>query len=101
MFVITLRFSNNRSEAPTQMEQHNAWLKLGFDDGVFVLAGSLQPGLGGAIIARGESRDLIEKRVNEDPFVAHDVVSVEILEIDAKRADERLQFLLPDAETAA
>ncbi len=24
---------------------HNGWIKRGFDDGVFLLAGSLQPGL--------------------------------------------------------
>jgi hypothetical protein len=32
--------------------------------------------------------------VNEDPFVAENVVSAEILEITASRTDERLKFLL-------
>ncbi len=25
------------------MDEHNAWIKQGFDDGVFLLVGSLQP----------------------------------------------------------
>jgi hypothetical protein len=32
--------------------------------------------------------------VNEDPFVAEDVVRAEILEITPAKADERLGFLL-------
>lgn len=101
MFIITLRFSDNKSDAPTHMAQHNAWLKRCFDDRVFILAGSLQEGLGGAVIAQGESRDQIEERVNDDPFVVHDVVKAEILEINPKQVDERLQFLLPSADTPA
>ena len=76
------------------MDGHNAWIKRGFDDGVFLLVGGLQPSLGGGILAHNISRTDLEKRVNEDPFVAEGVVSVEILEIAAAKADERLQFLL-------
>jgi hypothetical protein len=36
----------------------------------------------------------LEARVDSDPFVAENVVSAEILEIEPKKADERLSFLL-------
>ena len=32
MFVVLLKFAENRSKAPEFMEGHNAWLKAGFDD---------------------------------------------------------------------
>jgi len=32
--------------------------------------------------------------VNEDPFVAEDVMKAEIHELDPAKADERLQFLI-------
>ena len=32
------------------MESHNAWIERGFDEGVFLLTGSLQPKLGGGIL---------------------------------------------------
>ena len=94
MFVITLKFSSNKSQAGQFMESHKAWLKRGFDDGVFLLAGSLQPNLGGGILAHGTSHSDLENRVKEDPFVAEQVVSAEILEITPAKADERLSFLL-------
>ena len=94
MFVITLKFSSNKSQAGQFMEGHKAWLKRGFDDGVFLLAGSLQPNLGGGIVAHDTSLSDLENRVKEDPFVAEHVVSAEILEMTPSKADERLSFLL-------
>jgi uncharacterized protein YciI len=93
MFVILLRFSANKSEAPRLMDGHNAWLRKGFDDGAFVLAGSLKPEGGGAILAHGMARDELMARLKQDPFVAEDVVRVELHEIATGRTDERLAFL--------
>lgn len=94
MFVVFLRFSSNKHRAAGLMEAHKQWLQRGFDDGVFLLAGNLQPSLGGAVLAHAASRAELESRVNEDPFVAQGVVSAEIAEISPSRADARLRFLL-------
>ena len=94
MFIINLRFSENKANAGDFMEGHNQWIKQGFEDQVFLVVGSLMPGLGGSIIAIGESKEMIEQRVNEDPFVFENVVTAEILEIEPKKTDERLSFLL-------
>ena len=93
MFVVLLKFSENRKQAPEFMEGHNMWLKTGFDEGVFLLAGSLQPGLGGGIVAHNTTLEDLRARVEKDPFVAEDVVSAEILEIAVAKADSRLDFL--------
>ena len=100
MFVILPKFAANKAAAGQFMDGHNAWLKRGFDDGVFMLAGSLQPGLGGGVLARNVSLAELEARVAEDPFVAENVVSAEILQITPARADQHMQFLL-DAEPSA
>jgi len=94
MFIVLLKFSEKKGQAGEFMDGHNAWLKRGFDDGVFLLAGSLQPSLGGGIVAHNTSLMDLQARVNDDPFVAHNVVSAEILEIKPGKANERLQFLL-------
>jgi uncharacterized protein YciI len=94
MFIVLLKFSDNKAQAGQYMEGHNTWIKRGFDDGVFVLVGSLQPNLGGGIVAHNTTRADLQNRVNEDPFVAEHVVSAEILEISAAMVDERLNFLL-------
>lgn len=94
MFVVLLRFADNKSEAGRLMEGHKAWIQRGFDDGVFLLVGSLRPEGGGAVVAHGTSLAELQRRVGEDPFVAEGVVRAEIVEIYPGRADERLAFLL-------
>lgn len=93
MFIVLLKFSENKSHASDFMDAHNQWIKQGFDDGVFLLVGGLQPGLGGALLAHGETRENLISRVEKDPFVAEKVVEAEILEVDPKKADNRLSFL--------
>ena len=93
MFVVLLRFAANRAEAGRFMEGHKEWIKRGFDDGVFLLVGSLQPDLGGGIVAHNTSRSALQSRVDDDPFVAEKIVSAEILEIAPARSDPRLTFL--------
>ena len=94
MYIVFLTFSANKSRAGQFMDGHKAWVKRGFDDGVFLLAGSLEPGLGGGILVHNTSLADLQRRVNDDPFVAEDVVKAEIFELDPGRADERLQFLV-------
>lgn len=94
MFVVLLRFSEKKSKAAEFMEGHNEWIKRGFSEGVFLLAGSLQPNLGGSVIAHNTTLSELENRVKDDPFVMEDVVRPEILEIAPKKADERLGFLV-------
>ena len=95
MFIVLLKFSDNKGEASQFMEGHKEWIKRGFDDGVFLLAGSLQPGLGGGVLADKTSLPDLQDRVNSDPFVVEEVVKAEILEISPAKADARLEFLLP------
>ena len=94
MFVVLLKFSDNKANAGQFMAGHNEWIKRGFDDGVFLLVGSVQPNLGGGIVAHNISLPELQSRVNDDPFVVESVVSAEIIEITPSKADARLNFLL-------
>jgi len=94
MFIILLRLTENRVNAPAHMDGHKAWIKKGLDDGVFLLVGSLQPNAGGAILAHNATAEAIRDRVNEDPFVAENIAAAEILEVSPAMAEQRMQFLL-------
>ena len=94
MFIVLLKFSENKGNVNQFMEGHKEWLQRGFDDGVFLLAGSLQPKLGGGIVAHNTSLPDLQSRVNDDPFMVENVVNAEILEITPSKADARLNFLL-------
>ncbi|MRW90065.1 hypothetical protein GJ699_08730 [Duganella sp. FT80W] len=93
MFIVLLKFSDNKSRAGDFMQGHNDWVKQGIDDGKFLLVGSIKPGAGGAIIAIDSSLAALQNRVNTDPFVIENIVRAEILEIAPGRYDDRLAFL--------
>lgn len=93
MFIVLLKFSDNKAQASQFMDGHNAWLKRGFDEGVFLLAGSLQPQLGGAILAYQTTLVQLQARVVADPFVEAGVVVAEILEVSPSKVAESMAFL--------
>jgi uncharacterized protein YciI len=95
MFIILLKFGENKAKAPDLMQAHKDWIDQGFKDGVFMLVGSLQPNQGGAVLAHNSSREDIEMRVRDDPFVAEKVVEAEILELSPARAMDQIKFLIP------
>ncbi|WP_040438740.1 YciI family protein [Roseibium aggregatum] len=92
MFVVTLTFAD-KTRAGELMEAHKAWIQRGFEEGYFLMVGSLQPNRGGGILAHGTSLAKLESFVAEDPFVAEGVVTPEILEITPARLADRLEFL--------
>lgn len=94
MFVVLLKFSGDKSQASQFMEAHKEWIKRGFDEGVFLLLGNLPLNSGGGIVAHNTSLPDLQRRVKDDPLVAENVVSAEIIEILPSRTDERLKFLL-------
>ena len=94
MFIIFLRFSTQRDQASAFMAGHKTWIDQGIDDGVFLLVGSLKPNAGGVILAHGVSFADLEHRVGLDPFVEHQVVTAEIVEVVPSKVDDRLRFLV-------
>lgn len=95
MFVVFLRFGENRQLAGEHMDGHNAWIRRGVDDAVFLMVGSVSGGQGGAILAHGVTRPDLEERLRADPFVAAQVVLPEIVEVEPGLVDHRLAFIKP------
>lgn len=94
MFVVLLKFSTNKANARQFMDGHNLWLNDGFAKGTFLLAGTIQPKLGGAILAHNATLEEIQAIVKEDPFIAEGVVTAEIIEITPSKAAPQMDFLL-------
>jgi uncharacterized protein YciI len=94
MYFVSLKFSHKKAAASRLMQAHNDWLQKGFSDGVFLLSGTLQPKIGGGIIAHNTSLDELRQRVDSDPFVAQGVVAADIVEFTPSKVDKRLEFLL-------
>jgi uncharacterized protein YciI len=97
MHIIKLQFAARKSDAPQWLAAHNAWLDKGFSDGAFLAAGSLLDGSGGCILAAPATRDLVEARVAQDPFVVHGVVTPEITSFTAGKTQPALATILTQA----
>ena len=97
MFCVQLRFSHNKSQAARHMAEHTRWVQQGFDEGVFLVAGSLVDQQGGMVIAHNTTHDALSARLARDPFVAAEVVTAEITPMVPNRVDARLQFLMDHA----
>ena len=75
------------------MAGHKEWIEKGVSDGVFLLAGSLENAQGGALLVTRLNKDELAARVQEDPFVEHQVVVPEIISIAPSRMAEGLAAL--------
>lgn len=93
MYIVLLKFSDNKIRAGEFMQAHNAWIKQGFDDRVFLMVGSLQPNLGGGVLVHGLSLSELQQRLAADPFVVERIVTAEIIEMAPARVDERLKAI--------
>ncbi len=94
MFVILMKFSAHKHRAKEFMADHNRWLDRHIDEGAILLAGGLGPGLGGILLAHGLTKEDLAEKLQQDPFVAHDVVQPEILAVSPSKACADLRFLL-------
>lgn len=96
MFIVMLKFSQNRDRLRDFLDAHKVWLKQGYDSGVFLLSGSLQENSGGVVLAHKVSLAELQVLVKQDPFVREKIATAEILEVTPSKVDERLKFLMPD-----
>lgn len=94
MHIIFLRFGPNRAMASQWMDGHKQWIQQGIDEGVFLMAGSLDAGQGGVVLATGLAPEEVERRVELDPFVVHGVVSAELHRVTPSRLADGMAAVL-------
>lgn len=100
MYIIFLKFGRNRAQAGQWMAEHVQWIQQGIDDGVFLLAGSLDNAQGGAILATGVGKDALLDRVRQDPFVVHGVVVADVQVVAPSRMAPGMAELLGCASSS-
>jgi len=79
MFILSLTYIAPLEDADKHMETHLAWVKAGYDQGLFIASGRKIPRTGGVILARGERTEL-EAMCAADPFTVHGIAEYEITE---------------------
>jgi uncharacterized protein YciI len=88
MFVIELLYTAPLSAIDARMRAHVAFLQKHYAAGSFLVSGRKIPRDGGVILAVGD-RAHIEAIMKTDPFVAHGLADVRIIEFRvSQRADD-------------
>jgi uncharacterized protein YciI len=89
MFIIELIYKVDLTRIDKHMAAHVKFLKKYYAAGHFLISGRKIPRDGGIIVAVGDNREQIEAIAAEDPFVAHGLADVRVLEFRAsQRADD-------------
>jgi uncharacterized protein YciI len=99
MHIIFLKFGQHRAQAGQWMAGHAQWIQQGIDDGVFLLAGSLDNAQGGVVLATNMDSAQVQHRVELDPFVVHGVVAPEIYAVSPSRVAQGMAALLSGTDS--
>ena len=97
MFVIELLYKVDLTRIDAHMAAHVKFLKKYYASGHFVVSGRKIPRDGGIILAVGKSRDEIAAIMNEDPFCAHGLADVRIIEFRASQKADDIQVRMAKA----
>jgi uncharacterized protein YciI len=90
MFIIELMYKADLPRIDKHMAAHVRFLKKYYAAGNFLVSGRKIPRDGGIIVAVGESRERVEAIAAEDPFVAHGLADVRVIEFNASQRAEDL-----------
>jgi uncharacterized protein YciI len=96
VFVIELTYTADLTEIDASMAAHVRFLKKQYAAGTFLISGRQIPRVGGIILAVGESRDQIQRIVEQDPFCARGLATFRIIEF---RASQRAPDIPKRVET--
>jgi len=89
VFVIELIYKADLARIDAHMRAHVKFLQKYYAAGNFLVSGRKIPRDGGIILSVGKSRADIEAIMREDPFCAHGLADVRIIEFRAsQRADD-------------
>ena len=91
MFVIELIYKADLAKIDAAMSAHVRFLKKYYASGHFLVSGRKIPRDGGIILAVGDSREEIEAIMREDPFCAHGLAEVRIVEFRASQRAHDIQ----------
>jgi len=91
--LIVLTYVGSLDEVDARLPAHVAWLRQGYGQGLFLVAGRRTPRVGGIIVARGE-REAVEQFAATDPFVTSGVATAEVIAFTATSAAPTIADLL-------
>lgn len=82
MFLVLVTYKKSLDEIDRYLDDHRAFLDDGYNNNYFVVSGPKNPRTGGVIISQLSSREKLEKFLERDPFLTHNIADYQVIEFD-------------------
>lgn len=93
MYFLHVNLTQKPGSLDAQKDAHLVWVNENVENGIFLLASAKVSGLGGMIVAKSIARESLHKIIAQDPYVTHDLVEYQIIDVDVKMTQPELEFL--------
>ena len=80
MFIAILTYKKSLSEVDKYLQAHREYLAENYAAGKFIASGPQTPRVGGVIMMKGESREVVDALIKQDPFHINDIADYQIVE---------------------
>lgn len=81
-FLIEITYLAPIEAIDAALTDHRAFLQVGYDEGLLLCSGPLEPRTGGILIARAENKAAIEAFLRNDPFKLRNMAGYRIAEFN-------------------
>lgn len=85
MFIALLHYKVSRDILESYLPAHYEFLKEGYANNIFIASGRMYSGKGGVILSPLTRRAEFEQFLRQDPFVIHDLVTLEVIGFEPSR----------------
>jgi uncharacterized protein YciI len=89
-FIINIKYIVPLSRIDEILPEHRKFLQTGYDQGLLLFSGPLNPRTGGIVAARSESIDQIKIFFQKDPYSINKCAEYEFTEFDPVKSQSLL-----------
>lgn len=81
-FVVEILFSVPFEQVEPVVPAHREFLQIGYDAGQLLMSGPQNPRVGGIVIARAESLEVVQALFAQDPYALNKVATYRFIEFN-------------------
>ena len=94
MYIVSLTYKASLEAIDKELNNHIDYLKKQYAAGNFLASGRKIPRNGGVILAKAQSREVLDEILKQDPFNQNNVADYEVIEFVPSMTSKELSYLL-------
>lgn len=87
-FLVEITYTADLSKIDEVLSDHRAFLQTGYDKGMILCSGPMNPRTGGVLITRAESDIDIKEFLSHDPYNINNLVEYRVVEFNPVKHQE-------------